>query len=90
MIHPVKSNDDVEWSDFPRALKEKWEWNLLGDVTGQAYETLGVNKQAGVVAVLRPDGVVGGVWDLQELAPKGKVEKWLSANLASTGTRSVL
>ncbi|KAF8533908.1 FAD binding domain-containing protein, partial [Trichophaea hybrida] len=90
VIHPLKSNDDVEWSDFPKALKEYWEWNFLGDVSGQAYETFGVSKEAGVVAVLRPDGVVGGVWDLQELAPKGEVERWLSANLTSSGTRSVL
>ncbi|KAF8247617.1 hypothetical protein K440DRAFT_654766 [Wilcoxina mikolae CBS 423.85] len=90
VIHPLKSNDDVEWSDFPKAFKEDWEWNFLGDVSGQAYETFGVSKEAGVVAVLRPDGVVGGVWDLQELAPKGEVERWLSTNLASGGTRSVL
>ena len=83
VIHPLPSNDDVEWSMFPKALKEDWEWNFLGDVSGKAYETFGVKPDAaGVVAILRPDGVLGGVWDLDALEPKGSVESYLSANLA--------
>lgn len=90
VIHPLESNDDIEWDMFPCALKEDWEWNFLGDVGVTAYETLGVDRAAGVVAVLRPDGVVGGVWDLDELVPKGEVERWLLTNLVSTETRSLL
>jgi phenol 2-monooxygenase len=90
VVHPWKSNDDVEWSMLPKALKEDWEWNFLGDVSGQGYETFGVDKSAGAVAVLRPDGVVGGVYDLEELVPKGKVEGYLSNNLTARGTKSML
>jgi len=87
VIHPLRSNDDVEWSMFPKALKEGWEWNLFGDVSGQGYETLGVDRDAGVVAVLRPDGVLGGVWDLDELAPKHRVENYLAVNLSAPGIK---
>ncbi|KAI5859228.1 FAD binding domain-containing protein [Tricharina praecox] len=90
IIHPLRSNDDVEWNMFPKALKEDWEWNLLGDVSGQGYETFGVDRDAGVVAVLRPDGVLGGVWDIDELAPKRRVESYLAANLSARGTKSLL
>ncbi|KAA8908203.1 FAD binding domain-containing protein [Sphaerosporella brunnea] len=83
VMHPRKSNDDVEWSMFPKALKEDWEWNFSGDVSGHAYETLGVDKSMGAVAVLRPDGVLGGVYALEELKPKGKVENYLSNNLTT-------
>jgi hypothetical protein len=90
VIHSRKSNDDVEWSMFPKALKENWEWNFLGDVSGQGYETFGVDKIAGVVAVLRPDGVLGGVYDLEELTPKGKVESYLSNNLTTQAAEWLL
>ena len=83
VLHGLQCNDDVEWSDFPKALKEDWEWNLLGDVSGQGFETLGVSRELGAVAILRPDGVLGGVWDVDELVPLGAVERWLSLNLVS-------
>lgn len=90
VIHPVRSNDDVEWCMFPKALKEDWEWNLFGDASGQGYETFGVDRDTGVVAVLRPDGVLGGVWDFDELAPKRKVHNYLTANLLAPGIKSRL
>jgi len=90
VIHPLRSNDEVEWNMFPKALKEHWEWNLLGDVSGQGYETFGVDRDAGVVAVLRPDGVLGGVWDIDELAPKRRVESYLSANLSALDAKSLM
>lgn len=85
ILHGLQSNDDVEWSDFPKALKDDWEWNVLGDVSGEGCKTLGVSSAAGAVGLVRPDGVLGGVWDIEELVPGGKVESWLSANLASVG-----
>jgi hypothetical protein len=72
-------NCEVEWRWFPEVLRRRWEWQVCGSgVSGSsyelgnivsgpsAYEELGVVKENGIVSVVRPDGVVGGLWAWDE------------------------
>jgi phenol 2-monooxygenase len=69
---------DIEWTDFPEAVRERNEWLLLGDAFGEAYTTFGVNEEVGAVAVVRPDGYVGMVGRVEETA---RVRAWLAGVL---------
>jgi len=89
VLHPLKNNDDLEWSEFPKQLKEEWEWNFLGDISGAGYDTWGVDRRKGIVGVLRPDGMVGGVWDVEECAKGGQVEHWLMGALKRSAANGV-
>ena len=64
----------MEWTDFPDAVRERWEWLLLEDAYSEVYGTFGVDSARGAVAVVRPDGVVGMVAGVEDA---GVVEGWL-------------
>jgi len=69
-----RREDRVEWTDFPDAVRERWEWLLLEDAYSEVYGTFGVDSARGAVAVVRPDGVVGMVAGVEDA---GVVEGWL-------------
>lgn len=73
--------DELEWNDFPKVLREKWEWNLFRDPDAQLDATLGINYNTGAIVVVRPDGVIGGVWGVEQLVLNGSVHKYLSGCL---------
>lgn len=56
----------LEWTDFPPCVRERSEWLVLGDHSGEAYCTWGVDAARGALAVVRPDGYVGVVAALEE------------------------
>ncbi|KAI5799048.1 FAD binding domain-containing protein [Geopyxis carbonaria] len=58
LVHPAKSNDDVEWSAFPAQMQRRW-WRGVVRADQEAYATLGVEMEKGAVVLVRPDGVVG-------------------------------
>lgn len=56
----------LEWTDFPACVRERSEWLVLGDRSGEAYAMWGVDEERGALAVVRPDGYVGIVAALEE------------------------
>ncbi|RGP62561.1 hypothetical protein FSPOR_9140 [Fusarium sporotrichioides] len=73
VIHPLTTR--FEWTDIPAGVKKLAEMRVYGLARrDDAYETLGVSKDDGVIAVVRPDGYVGM---LAPLSRVGSVEKHL-------------
>ncbi|KAF4340675.1 phenol hydroxylase [Fusarium beomiforme] len=67
VIHPLTTR--FEWTDLPAGVKAFAEMRTYGvSKKEDVYEALGVSKDAGVVAVVRPDGYVG------MMAPLSKME----------------
>ncbi|KAG8668152.1 hypothetical protein FPOAC1_007525 [Fusarium poae] len=55
VIHPLTTR--FEWTDIPAGVKKLAEMRVYGLARKEdAYETLGVSKDDGVIAVVRPDG----------------------------------
>ncbi|CAF3596620.1 unnamed protein product [Fusarium graminearum] len=55
VIHPLATR--FEWTDIPAGVKKIAEMRVYGLARKEdAYETLGVSKNDGVIAVVRPDG----------------------------------
>lgn len=58
VVHPLTSR--FEWTDIPAGVKTFAEMRTYGvSKKEDVYEVLGVSKDDGVVAVVRPDGYVG-------------------------------
>ena len=53
-------NERFEWEDLPEGLKTVAEMRVYGVAKAEdAYETYGVSKERGLIAVVRPDGYIG-------------------------------
>ena len=67
LIEPVflqpRANIELEWEDYEPWVKQEWEWKVFDG--REAYLIFGVSELTGVLVVVRPDGVVGGIfgWD---------------------------
>lgn len=58
VMHPLTSR--FEWTDLPAGVKTFAEMRTYGvSKKEDVYQVLGVSKDDGVVAVVRPDGYVG-------------------------------
>ncbi|KAM0493242.1 hypothetical protein ACHAP8_009428 [Fusarium lateritium] len=67
VIHPLTTR--FEWTDIPAGVKKLAEMRVYGLARKEdAYETLGVSKDDGVIAVIRPDGYVGMLAPLSRVA----------------------
>lgn len=79
VIHPLATR--FEWTDIPAGVKKIAEMRVYGLARKEdAYETLGVSKNDGVIAVVRPDGYVGM---MAPLASPESVEKHLRGCLTT-------
>ena len=79
VIHPLTTR--FEWTDLPVGVKKLAEMRVYGMARKEhAYDVLGVSKEEGVMAVVRPDGYVGM---LGPLAKPGLVEDYLRGCLAT-------
>lgn len=79
VIHPLATR--FEWTDIPAGVKKIAEMRVYGLARKEdAYETLGVSKNDGVIAVVRPDGYVGM---MAPLASAESVEKHLHGCLTT-------
>lgn len=64
-LHPLDGHS-FEWSDIPGCVKQEAEMRFH-NASAEAYTTLGIDKDKGAVAVVRPDGFVGMVAHLTEI-----------------------
>ncbi|KAI0773243.1 FAD binding domain-containing protein [Trametes elegans] len=61
----ASSKHDVDWTDFPTALRPHWSKVLLDDddmherTGGGGFVAFGINPKNGAIVVVRPDGHVG-------------------------------
>lgn len=56
-----------EWVDLPTETKELAEMRTYGVAKSQdVYDTYGVSKEKGLIAILRPDGYIGALVPLSE------------------------
>jgi phenol 2-monooxygenase len=79
VIHPLTTR--FEWTDLPAGVKTLAEMRVYGLARKEdAYEALGVSKDDGVIAVVRPDGYVGM---LAPLSSAGAVENHLRGCLTT-------
>jgi phenol 2-monooxygenase (NADPH) len=79
VMHPLTSR--FEWSDLPAGVKTFAEMRTYGvSKKEDVYEVLGVSKDDGVVAVVRPDGYVGMMAVLSQM---NNVEDYLGGCLVS-------
>ena len=79
VIHPLTTR--FEWTDLPTGVKKLAEMRVYGMARKEdAYDILGVSKDAGVMAVVRPDGYVGM---LAPLVKPGMVDDYLRGCLAT-------
>ncbi|KAF5638135.1 phenol hydroxylase [Fusarium sp. NRRL 52700] len=79
VVHPLTSR--FEWTDLPVGVKTLAEMRTYGvSKKEDVYEVLGVSKDAGVVAVVRPDGYVGM---MAPLSKTGDVEDYLRGCLVT-------
>ena len=79
VIHPLTTR--FEWTDLPAGVKMLAEMKVYGMARKEdAYDILGVSKDEGVMAVVRPDGYVGM---LAPLTKAGSVEGYLRGCLAA-------
>ncbi|WZH46756.1 FAD binding domain-containing protein [Fusarium acuminatum] len=77
VVHPLSKR--FEWPDLPRVVKELAEMRVYGLAKKEdIYEILGVSKDNGLVAVVRPDGYVGM---LAPLAGIDRVREYLDGCL---------
>lgn len=79
VIHPLTTR--FEWIDLPAGVKTLAEMKLYGMARKEdAYDILGVSKDEGVMAVVRPDGYVGM---LAPLVKPGLAEEYLCGCLTT-------
>lgn len=79
VIHPLTTR--FEWTDLPAGVKTLAEMKVYGMARKEdAYDILGVSKDEGVMAVVRPDGYVGM---MAPLVKAGLVEDYLRGCLAT-------
>ncbi|KAF5656660.1 phenol hydroxylase [Fusarium circinatum] len=79
VVHPLTSR--FEWTDLPAGVKTLAEMRTYGvSKKEDVYEVLGVSKDDGVVAVVRPDGYVGM---MAPLSKTGDVEDYLRGCLVT-------
>ncbi|KAJ6113381.1 hypothetical protein N7523_006698 [Penicillium sp. IBT 18751x] len=67
VVHPRLENDFV-WTDIPREIKQYSEMSFYsGYEIDDVYGIYGVNPAEGALAVVRPDGYIGVIADLNDV-----------------------
>ncbi|KAI5243446.1 putative phenol monooxygenase [Aureobasidium subglaciale] len=80
VLHPIKER--FEWTQLPSEVKRLAEMRTYGlGRREDAYETYGVAKDEGAIAVIRPDGYVGVLCRLSAIKT---VQSYLEACLVET------
>lgn len=67
VIHPPLASSFV-WKDIPAAVKQHSEMRFYGAETDAVYKTYGVSPSRGAIAVVRPDGYIGSVVPISDVA----------------------
>jgi hypothetical protein len=68
VLHPGLGRS-FEWKEIPEAIRQHAEMSFYnGTEPEDAYDTYGVPVESGLVAVVRPDGYIGMVAPLNEIA----------------------
>jgi phenol 2-monooxygenase (NADPH) len=80
-LHPLNSRS-FEWTDLPACLKIHAEMRFHGTDIDDVYGTYGIEREQGVVAVVRPDGYIGM---LSQLSETGRIVSYLNACLVTVG-----
>lgn len=76
VLHP-RLHRSFEWGDIPACVKQTSEMRFYdGSALGDAYSIYGVDPAHGALAVIRPDGYVGVVAQLDDVR---QVEDYLQA-----------
>lgn len=79
VIHPLTTR--FEWTDLPTGVKTLAEMRVYGMARKEdAYEILGISKDVGAIAVIRPDGYVGMLAPLMSV---GLVNEYLRGCLTT-------
>ncbi|KAL2871463.1 putative phenol monooxygenase [Aspergillus lucknowensis] len=75
VIHP-RLGKDFMWRDVPKELKQHSEMQFYSGhaLNDDVYAIYGVDEKAGAVAVVRPDGYIGTIAALDDIA---RVEEYL-------------
>ncbi|EUC41785.1 hypothetical protein COCMIDRAFT_8539 [Bipolaris oryzae ATCC 44560] len=77
VLHPLKER--FEWTDIPPIVKQLAEMRTYGlSPKEDAYEILGVSKDEGLIAIVRPDGYIG---TLVPLSVTNEAEEYLRSCL---------
>ena len=91
LILPGRLEHAFEWTSLPSCVRRSAEMHTYVDAFGEAAKGYGVFDETGgteangKVVILRPDRVVGAVWELEELLMDARVvEKWLEGVLRKT------
>lgn len=64
-LHPLASNTFV-WTDLPDVVKAQAEMRFYnGTELEDAYKVYGINPKKGALVVVRPDGYVGTIAELE-------------------------
>jgi phenol 2-monooxygenase len=78
ILHPLPQNTFV-WSELPRVVKTEAEMRFHnGTELEDAYRVYGVSREKGAIAVVRPDGYIGTIADLNDTE---RVERYLKGCL---------
>lgn len=78
VLHPL-AQQSLEWTAFPACVKRMAEMSTYGPAKREdAYEIYAIEKAAGALVIVRPDGYVGFVGSLDETA---EVEEFLKGCL---------
>jgi phenol 2-monooxygenase len=66
VVHPLEPNTFV-WKEIPEIVKTAAEMRFYnGTELQDAYETYGLGREKGAIAVVRPDGYIGTIAELKD------------------------
>lgn len=75
VLHALKSNTFI-WTDIPEAVKTHSEMRFYnGTELEDAYQIYGVDPGNGAIAIVRPDGYIGTIAELNDTERVGKYLK---------------
>ncbi|KAK7216371.1 hypothetical protein V2G26_004374 [Clonostachys chloroleuca] len=77
VLHPFPERS-FEWVDIPGTVKKLAEMRFHGPIDDSLYPTYGVDPNEGALVVVRPDGYVGVISSLVDVA---QVDSYLSKSL---------
>lgn len=77
VLHPFLERS-FEWVDIPGTVKKLAEMRFHGPIDDSLYSTYGVDTNEGALVVVRPDGYVGVISSLVDVA---QVDSYLSKSL---------
>lgn len=77
-LHPLPPNTFV-WTDIPEVVKRYAEMRFYnGTELQDAYQTYGVDKEKGAMALVRPDGYIGTIAALGDVE---RIDRYLQGCL---------